>query len=148
MMVGTNVVQGNSINVNGDNSDGIYRKDLYVFWDASKKANTVTDDADYAGTFYESSTGYSSVWTTDIMYSGGVLHPMGSGANSSTGTGDYMWVSATNPTETLSFGYSNYGAYGGAWYVSAYGALSLSDWNCGARLSGLGLSAKPTGGEA
>lgn len=56
------------------------------------------------------------------------------GANSTSGTTDYYWCTATGNRVARVGGYSSGGAGGGLWYWYLISASSYSYWTCGARV--------------
>ena len=116
--------------------DGINIKDCqaYICYDP---AQYVSDkfEAPYEKLGYVNSK--KEGWTKDLGFD--INHPLIQlpkeiGANSSTGTTDYYWCSATGNRVARVGGISNSGSRDGLWSWALYGDSSNAAWHCGARV--------------
>lgn len=116
--------------------DGINIKDCqaYICYDP---AQYVSDkfEAPYEKLGYVNSK--KEGWTKDLGFD--INHPLIQlpteiGANSSTGTTDYYWCSATGNRVARVGGISSNGTNVGLWYWTLSNASSYAGWGCGARV--------------
>ena len=116
--------------------DGINIKDCqaYICYDP---AQYVSDkfEAPYEKLGYVNSK--KEGWTKDLGFD--INHPLIQlpteiGANSSTGTTDYYWCSATGNRVARVGGNSAVGSIDGLWYWLLSYDSSIANWNCGARV--------------
>ena len=138
-------IVGNVVLDARDADDGSLREDVYVCYDCDKLVKDGVS-ADYTATGATLPTAASAgwVWEADVENVGGLLLGVGTGASSSTGTGD-----ATYQNVADSKGYREFLGLGNLWYglnaglFCVYGSdwLGRANWRFAGRLSGIRRSA-------
>lgn len=113
-------------------------QEVWICYDSDNYATSITSDyvkvGEYAGT--------ANTWNyeKEFVYAGGILLPQGSGANSSTGTGDgwYLPDESTSLYEWLGVGGLYFAGLAGLSCVGGRNGLSFANWDIASRLSLIG----------
>ena len=118
-------------------------QEVWCCYDCASYATSITASYVKVGEY----TGNADTWnyTKDIAFLGGYLLPQGTGASSTTGTGDgwYPTGASTSLYEWLGVGSLSRGAVAGLFCVDGVTGLPAALWDIAGRLSLIGRTAAP-----
>lgn len=142
-MVGAYEVIGNVImDARADDAGNLF-EDVYLCYDSSKQAKSLTSDYVKVGALpIADSDGWSYAY--DFEDCGGLLVPKGTGATSTTGLGDAVYQNVSTSMgqrEWRGVGSLVNGGMAGVWCVDGDNWLTYANWNIASRLSATGRTA-------